>query len=117
MLTLERGGDFRPALTNLSNLTTAGAFMTSETDLIWSSYSSKTSTLPKKNMLMACCHEMTLIGSYDELSSSTVLIYATNSDNFPLPGFLPSISNVDYLRNRLKLRCRNAAFFTDYIDI
>jgi hypothetical protein len=71
MFTRERGGERLPALKNLTSLTTAGALIARDTDLISWSYSSIISTLPRKNMQTAFCQDMTRIGSYEALKRST----------------------------------------------
>ena len=63
MLLRLSGGERRPTLKNFNNRTTLGALIAIDTDRMWWSYSSMTSTLPRKNMPMAFCHEITRKGS------------------------------------------------------
>jgi hypothetical protein len=49
--------------------------MANDTERMSWSYSSTISTLPRKNMQTALCHEIMRRGSYEELSNNTGLIY------------------------------------------
>src|SRR5262245_36733928 len=54
--------------------TTAGAFMATEGDLTSSSYSSSTSTLPRKLMVIAVCQEIILWGIIQGVSSNVCAV-------------------------------------------